>query len=267
VTGYNSVLVALFAMIALLLADAGRDRVAGVAAVLGLAFSKLTIVLAWPAIVLFPRGSRVRRAAPLAALAALVPLLALARMNLLGDALRGGYLATSGNVWFLVSQLFAQSLHAPWIKLASMGTLAAALGVLSLAFLARGRCEGDGAFDRAGAFFAACGLAFMILAYKTFPWYHTMYLVFLIHTLVHSERATSAAWLALALLSCLTTVDAGLSVGMFPSLGLAAIPITAAVDVVLLIATAVCARTCVQSALAPERSRLPSTAPALIVER
>ena len=266
-TGYNSVLVALFAMTALLLADAGRDRAAGLAALLGLAFSKLTVVIAWPAIVLFPRGSLVRRAAPLLVLAALVPLLALARMNLLGDVVRGAYLATSGNLWFLVSLVFAESLHAPWLKLASLCSLAIALGALSFGFLARGRADTDDAFDRASALLAACGFAFMILAYKTFPWYHTMSLVFWIHTLVTSPRTSAAAWSAFAALGCLTTLDAALSVRALASLGTWQVPVTVAVDVVLIAANATGAWLCASTAFARAGSRLPSPAPALIVER
>src|SRR5262245_28848492 len=87
VTGHNSVLIALFAMIALLLADSRRDGSAGLAALLGLAFSKLTMILAWPAIVFFPRGSTIRRMVPLFGLVALVPVLLYARIDILSRAL------------------------------------------------------------------------------------------------------------------------------------------------------------------------------------
>jgi hypothetical protein len=221
VFGYNSVLIALFAMIALLLADSRRDGLAGLAAVLGWAFSSLTMVLAWPAIVFFPRGSIIRRMVPLFVLAALVPVLLYARIDILYKALHGEYVATSGNLWFLASVILSESVDSPPIKLASMLSLLVGESILVGLYLrsVRLREDGAGAFDRASAFYCACSLVFMLLAYKTYPWYLTMCLIFLVHTLVCSGSSV-AALISFALLGSLTTLERAVSVGLGLLLGL-----------------------------------------------
>jgi hypothetical protein len=217
-TGYNSVLIALFTLIALLLAEARRDLAAGFTALLGLPFSKLTMILAWPAIVFFPGGSAVRRMVPLIGLLALFPALIQWRINLLEVALDVGYLSTSGNPWFLVSLLLSESAESRWIKIASMLSLLAAIPTLLVLYLRSARSQAEG-FDRASALQAACCLVFMLLAYKTFPWYLTMCLIFLLHALLGSGRPSSASLLPFAVLGALTTFEPGLSIGLKAWLG------------------------------------------------
>ncbi len=217
-TGYNSVLIALFALIALLLAEARRDLAAGFTALLGLAFSKLTMVLAWPAIVFFPGGSVVRRIAPLVGLLLLFPALIYWRINILQDALDAGYIATSGNLWFLVSLLLPEGSESRSLKFVSMLSLFIALSIMLVFYLRRARPQGEG-FDQASAFYAACCLVFMLLAYKTFPWYLTMCLIFLLHTLVGASRSSAAALLPFAVLGAVTTFEPGLSFGLRTWLG------------------------------------------------
>jgi len=217
-TGYNSVLIALFTLIALLLAEAQKDWSAGFVALLGLAFSKLTMILAWPAIVFFPGGSVVRRAAPLLGLLVLLPALTFARIDILRDALHGRYLSTSGNLWFLVSLLPAASGQPRFIKLASMLSVFAGLSILLVLYLRRARSR-VADFDRASAFYSACALVFMLLAYKTYPWYLTMCLIFLLHAVVGSGRSSAAALLPFAMLGALTTVEPALSIGLRSWLG------------------------------------------------
>jgi len=248
VTGYNSVLVALFTLIALLLAEARRDGSAGLVAVLGLAFSKLTMVLAWPAIVFFPRGSAARRIAPLLALAALLPALYSARINLLDDALHGRYWSSSGNVWFLVSAMLSSVESGP-IRLASMLSLLCGLSILVAVYLRRDRSRGGDAFDRASSFYAACVLVFMLLAYKTYPWYLTMCLIFLLHTLVRSGRSSVAALIPFALLGSLTTLEPALSVGLRSAVGEDWLAAVVAVDLVVVACIGYYAWLCIRIAV------------------
>ncbi len=250
VSGYNDVLIALFVLIALLLADSRRDGSAGLAAVLGLAFSKLTMILAWPAIVFFPRGSIIRRMVPLFVLAALFPVLLYARIDILYRALHGGYVATTGNLWFLAAMILSESVDSAPIKLASMLSLLGGESILVGLYFrsARLREDGAGAFDRASAFYSACTLVFLLLAYKTYPWYLTMCLIFLVHTLVCSG-ASVAALIPFALLGALTTLERALSAGLGYLVGLEGRWLLVSVDLVVVACIAYHAGRCMRIAL------------------
>jgi hypothetical protein len=247
-TGYNSVLIALFSLIALLLAEARRDLAAGFTALLGLAFSKLTMILAWPAIVFFPGGSVARRMAPLIGLLLLFPALIQLRIDLLEVALDVGYVASSGNPWFLISLLLSESAESRSLKIASMLSLLVALGALLLLYLRSARSQTEG-FDRASALQAACCLLFMLLAYKTFPWYLTMGLIFLLHTLVGSERFSAVALLPFAVLGALTTFEPGLSIGLKAWLGPHWRAVVVPIDLLLIACLAYYAWHCVRIAV------------------
>jgi hypothetical protein len=248
-TGYNSVLIALFTLIALLLAEARRDWAAGVAALFGLAFSKLTMILAWPAIVFFPRGSVVRRILPLVGLLLLLPALTSARIDILGDAWYALYGSTTGNLWFLASLILSQDMQSRPLKLASMLALFVALSIMLVLYLRRERSPGDD-FDRASAFYSACALVFMLLAYKTFPWYLTMCLIFLLHTLVASGRSSAAALLPFAVLGALTTLEPGLSLGLRQALGTHWLAVLVPIDLVVIACLAYYAWHCFRIAVA-----------------
>jgi hypothetical protein len=260
VTGHNSVLIALFAMIALLLADSKRDRSAGLAAVVGLAFSKLTMILAWPAIVFFPRGSILRRMVPLFVLAASFPVLLHARIDVLDRALHGGYVATTGNLWFLAAVMFSESVDSAPIKLASMLSLLGSEAILVGLYLRSVRLREDdaGAFDRASALYSACALVFMLLAYKTSPWYLPLCLIFLVHTLLCSGSSV-AALIPLALLGGLTTLEPALSGGLGYLLGLDGRRLLVFVDLVVVACLAYHAERCIRIAIGPS-SHLDSAA-------
>jgi hypothetical protein len=253
-TGYNSGVIALFALIALRLAEARRDTWAGIAALLGLAFSKLTVIVAWPAIVFFPRGSAVRRMAPLLALSALLPALLWLRIDLLYSALHGRYFATTGNVWFLVSELLSARVESAPIKLASMASLLLAEAVLVALYLRGERRSEPNAFDRASALYSACALVFMIFAYKTFPWYLTMCLIFVVHTLVFASRASVMELIPFALLGALTTLEPALSVGLAPVIEPRWHGLVVAVDLVMIACVAYYAWQCARIAVAPRAS-------------
>ena len=251
VTGHNSVLIALFAMIALLLADSRRDGAAGMAALIGLAFSKLTMILAWPAIVFFPRGSIIRRIVPLFALAALFPVLLYARIDPLDKALHGGFVATTGNLWFLAAVVLSESVDSAPIKFASMLSLLGSESILLGVYLraVRFREDGAGTFDRASAFYSACALVFMLLAYKTYPWYLPMCLIFLVHTLIRSG-SSAAALIPLALLGGLTTLEPALAAGLGYLVGLDGRRLLVLVDLVIVACIAYHAGRCIRIAIA-----------------
>jgi hypothetical protein len=209
------------------------------------------MVLAWPAIALYARRGLVGRVAPMAVLVALLPLLVAARVDILRDALHGRFLATSGNIWYLLSILFAVSPETRLLKLASMLCLLGALGALLAVFLSRTRLPESGSFDRAGALFSGCGLLFMLLAYKTYPWYLTMCLVFVLHTLVASGRTSTGALLPFALLGALTTLEPGLSIGLRMLLGPLLRPLLVPIDLVVIGCLAWYAVLCIRVAVAP----------------
>jgi hypothetical protein len=182
--GYNSVTIGCFAMLALALADARRDVASGIAAALGLAFSKITMILAWPAIVLFQRRGIFSRGIPIALLLVLLALSSLFEVDVAQRAVDYRFRATSGNLWSLLSLLGGFELNSPAVKRLSMLSLLLVTAPVCLHFLV-GRVRDDrGGFDSAAGMLSAVNLIFMILAYKTFPWYLTAFLIFTLHTLL-----------------------------------------------------------------------------------
>lgn len=187
--GTNGVLIGLFTALGLALAESRRDLASGVAAALGLPFSKITMVLAWPAIALFgPRGIALR-ALPMALVlgAALLASFTI-DLDVTERAANYGHRATSGNLWFLLSSLTGVELESVAVKRLSMLALLLASGSLCLRFGVQRLSRGLEGFDSAAALVAAVHLTFMILSYKTFPWYHAGALLFAIHVLLADDR-------------------------------------------------------------------------------
>ena len=185
VVGYNGVLIGLFTALGLALAESRRDLASGFAAALGLLFSKITMVLSWPAIVLFgARGVAIRGLPIVLALGAVLLAPSIIDVDVTERALSLQHTATSGNVWFLLSMLTGVEVNGLAVKRLSMLALLLVLAPLCLRFgVQRLRRELEG-FDSAAALVAAVHLIFMILSYKTFPWYHAGALLFALHALV-----------------------------------------------------------------------------------
>jgi len=118
-------------------------------------------------------------------------------------------------------------------------------------YLRCARLREAGAFERASAFYSACGLVFMIFAYKTYPWYLTMCLIFVVHTLVCSARSSVAALIPLALLGGLTTLEPALSVGLGSLVGPDGRWLLVSVDLVVVACLAYYAFRCMRIAIAP----------------
>ena len=208
VVGTNAVLIGLFTMLALALAESRRDLASGVAAALGLLFTKITMVLAWPAIALFGPQRVVLRSLPmLLALGAALLAPSTLGVDLTERALRLAHIATSGNAWFLLSMLAGLELEGAAVKRLSMLALLLALAPLCLVFGAVRLRERRGGFDSAAALVAAVHLVFMVLSYKTFPWYHAGALLFALHALFADEAFPARRLVLLAFLGVVTHLE------------------------------------------------------------
>ncbi len=205
--GYNNVVIALFAMVALALAESGRDRAAGMFAALGLLFAKITMVLAWPGILFLRARGLFWRAAPLALLAIALLALGLVGLDVSERALNYEYSATSGNLWFLVCMLSDLDVDSVVIKRLSMIALFFTLAPLCGLFLVRRVRRGSGGFDSAAALVATVNLIFMVLAYKTFPWYFSAFLIFVLHTLMLDPRPRLRGLIPLVLLGSFSNLE------------------------------------------------------------
>jgi hypothetical protein len=91
----------------------------------------------------------------------------------------------------------------------------------------------------------------MILAYKTFPWYLTMCLIFVAHTLVVAGRTSVLELAPFALLGALTTLEPALAVGLAPVVEPRWHGLVVAVDLVVLACVAYYAWQCARIAVAP----------------
>ncbi len=252
VVGYNNALIGLFTALALALAESRRDLASGFAAALGLLFSKLTMILAWPAIVLFgPRRIAVRLLPLLLALGAMLLASATIDVDVTERAMNYEHRTSSGNVWFLLSMLSAVDLDSVAVKRLSMLSLLLVLAPLCLHFGAERLRRGLRGFDSAAALVAAVHMIFMILSYKTYPWYHTGALLFALHALLVDEGFRARHLAPLVVLGMVTHLEPRLLLvlrhqasGLLSETG----GTLFAIDVVMLAATVYWAFLCIRRA-------------------
>jgi hypothetical protein len=256
--GYNSVIIALFVMISLSLAEAKRDWPSGVAAALGLLFSKITMILSWPAIVFFrPRGF-IARGAPIVVILFFLAALTLFDIDVSYKALHQKYRATSGNIWFLVSMLGGIQLEAVSLKQLSMLSILCVFGPACLFFLSGRIGRSLEGFDSTAAFVATANLIFMALAYKTYPWYFSMFIIFVIHTLLADDEPSLAKLIPLIFLGSVTNVEPALGQairGTDPSLLSWTGSTLLALDIAILVGIAYWAALCFRRSIANEYAK------------
>jgi hypothetical protein len=205
--GTNGPTIALFAMLALTLAESRRDVASGLAAAFGVLFSKISMVLCWPAIVLsFPRGVAAR-SVPIALVAVGLVALSTTGVDVTERAVGVAFRATSGNLWFLLSMLTDLELNSSPVKQLSMLCLVLALAPLCLLFLVGRHRHGLAGFDSAAAFLAGLNLIFMMLSYKTYPWYFAGFLPFVLHALMADGDASLRRLLPLIYLGSITNLE------------------------------------------------------------
>ncbi len=93
------------------------------------------------------------------------------------------------------------------VKQLSMLSLLVVLAPLCLWFWVgrvRGGCEG---FDSAAALLSAIHLIFMILSYKTYPWYFAAFLPFVLHTLLADGELSVRRLIPLIYLGAITHLE------------------------------------------------------------
>jgi hypothetical protein len=206
-TGTNGPIIACSAMLGLTLAESRRDVASGLAAALGLVLSKLTMILCWPALVLFRRAGILTRAAPILLIVVGLAVLSTVDVDVSARAMKYEFRATSGNLWFLLSMLMGFDLGSGTVKQLSMLSLLVVLAPLCLLFWVgrvRGGLEG---FDSAAAFLSATHLIFMLLSYKTYPWYFAGFLLFVLHTLLADGQLSGRRMIPLVYLGAITNLE------------------------------------------------------------
>ena len=201
ITGYNSVLVAFFALLALILADRRRDGWAAAMAVLGLWTTKLLALITWPAVAWYRPEGRWRRTAILAGGLLLLLALPLAGIDTLQPLKAEGESYTDGNLWFPLL-VFLPALHGT----AFMNLAPPLCYLLAAAWVGwrhhRALAAETDRFTAASALLSSLGLLLMLLSKKSQPIYLLMVLPFLLHVLAvrgRLDRWTLAAWAWLGL--------------------------------------------------------------------
>lgn len=185
--GYNSILIAAGAGLALLAARRGRNLAAGAWAALAFLGCKALGVLAWPTVVAYRPGGAGRRALPL-----LLTVLLLAGAGLLGlDVLmpvdREAGRWAGGNVWVVAASLVPALYRSPAVWAASVLLTLVAFGLGTWRFW---RCRDDADRTDADRFAAAVAhlgwmfAVFLVLSLKSMAMYLPMLAPFAAHVLV-----------------------------------------------------------------------------------
>jgi hypothetical protein len=93
------------------------------------------------------------------------------------------------------------------LKQLSMLTLFLVLTPICLLFFSRSSGRRGGGFDAAAGLLATVNLIFMLLSYKTYPWYFSAFLLFVLHTLLSHREASIRELLPLMLLGSVSNLE------------------------------------------------------------
>jgi len=205
--GYNGAIIALFTMVALVLAERNRDYVSGLAGAIGYLCSKLLAVLSWPAIVFFYKTGWVKRLIPPA-----VALLAMLVLTVYGvpvyQTLRGDFGDyTSNNLPFLISSLITGLQNNAYWHLFPLITFFPIMLYLLYLRIRLVNDEKNSNFDIAVALAVAANLLFLIVSRKTFTMYMPMITIFVIHMLLAGDKDSLKQLIPIAILGSLTTIE------------------------------------------------------------
>jgi len=208
VSGHNGVVIAFFTMTALVLANRDRNVFAGIAATLSFLCSKILAFLSWPAIVFLPgRGRRKAILAPVAALAVMA-VLPVFGIDVLLPLKREFGAHTSGNLWFLASVIFPGLCHTPLWHILPLLTFTPIFLVFFLRYVTGNKgLDSSLRFNAAAAMIAGTNLLFMMFSHKSYSFYTTMFLVFLVHSLVGRAPFRWRTLIPLAFLGATTTLE------------------------------------------------------------
>lgn len=201
VGGYNNVLIASFAMAGILSLARGHALRAGWAGAFSLLACKLLGVLTWPTLVIFGRGSLLRRLLPLILAVLLMVLLMVMGFDTLMPLKAEHDNWSGGNLWFLAAVVAPGIYNTVAVNILSPLLLAVAMVIGTLHILRRGR-----AAALAPEHMAWVLLAFMLLSRKTMGMYMPMLLPFAAYGLLQSGRLRDL-W-PLVVLGALTTIEA-----------------------------------------------------------
>lgn len=206
-TGYNSIIIAFFGLLGLLWAERGKQVWSGVAAALGFLFSKLLMVLLWPAVVFFAAAGWWKRAMPLVALIGLLSILYLNGYNILQPIQSEVGDHTSGNLIFLLLPLFPNLAETTWWNALPLVLFGLAFLPLWLGYWRAGQDNQGQAFDNAAAFAAITCLLFMIVSKKAYTFYLPMLTLFLLHAVSHHPQTLRYALLPFSYIGAVTTIE------------------------------------------------------------
>lgn len=205
ISGHNSVLIAFWVMLGLVLAERGGAAFAGTAAALAFLTSKVLALLAWPGLVLFDREKRITRLMPMVGSLAAVACLALAGVDSLSPLREEMRSSTHGNLWQLVGLVVPGLREAaawPYLPVAAFLVLFAPLVALFL----KGH-DSRYRFDRGSAFVAATFLLFLAVSRKGYSTYLIMALPLVIHTIFRSGRSRALPMLCVILLGSIGFIE------------------------------------------------------------
>ncbi len=206
-TGYNSVIIALAGFLGLTLAERGWYIRSGIAAAFGFLFSKLLMVLLWPAAIFLTLSGWWKRAAPLVVLMGVLGVLYLSGLNILQPI--QGELSdhTSGNLIFLLIVLFPGLAETVWWNVLPIALFGLFFLLLFGGYLRIVQNYPEQSFDNAAAFVAITCLLFMIVSKKAYPFYLPMLALYLIHAISRNPSTLRRALFPFTYLGAITTIE------------------------------------------------------------
>ena len=204
--GYNSVLIAMFAMLGLSAAARGRPVLAGLAGTMAFLGSKALGALAWPTIVLFGREGYLRRALPIFAMFILLGIGAACGWDVMMPIHREHGSWSAGNLWFLAAVAFPPLFGTIWVSvLSGMGVIVGITAGTWRYWKCQRKSSAHG-FDLAVAHFVWVLVVFLLLSKKSMPMYPPMLLPFAAHLIMVKSRSIRAL-IPLLVLGSLTTIQ------------------------------------------------------------
>ena len=212
--GYNSILIAMFSMMALSACHYRRETIAGSCASMGLLGCKLLGVLSWPTVVLYRREGALRRLVPMGIALCFLGVLFLAGVDVLQPIRREGGGWSDGNVWFVLATFVPRIFEAAPFEIASVLCFVVfyAAGTLRLIRSTGAADSEQQRWDRSMAHLAWAMAGLLLFSKKSMAMYPPMALPFFAHACLVGRQDRT-------LVSLLPFLGLGAAATLFPHQG------------------------------------------------
>ncbi len=186
-SGHNGIMITFWVMVSLILAEKGKAWYSGLAGAAAFLFTKILGILSWPAIAFYEKRNWIFRSIPLALSLILTMSLLLFGFDVISPYRVQATSLTSGNLWFLVANLFPAITSAHAWRLLPVLSFMIVLMPVFVVFLRRQKTADHDRFTTASSLYAITCLLFLIFSKKVYNYYILIGLIFIIHSLTRDS--------------------------------------------------------------------------------